>query len=42
MFISISTVKNHVYSLFRKVKIKNRYQIFNLVLKMQRQMLNAG
>ncbi|MCP4153599.1 MAG: response regulator transcription factor [bacterium] len=41
LFISISTVKNHVYSLFRKIKVKKRYQVFNLVLKMQRQMLNA-
>lgn len=30
LFISFHTVKNHVYSIYRKLGIKNRVQLFNL------------
>ena len=35
LFISIHTVKSHVYSLYRKMKVKNRHQLVHLVSTMQ-------
>ena len=31
LFISIKTVKNHIFNIYRKTKIKNRIQLINLV-----------
>jgi DNA-binding NarL/FixJ family response regulator len=31
LFISIKTVKNHIFKIYKKLKIKNRIQLINLV-----------
>jgi DNA-binding CsgD family transcriptional regulator len=31
LFISIKTVKTHIYNIYRKLGVKNRWQLFNLV-----------
>ena len=31
LYISVHTVKNHIYSIFQKLDIKNRYQLINLL-----------
>jgi DNA-binding CsgD family transcriptional regulator len=36
LFISIHTVKSHVYSLYRKLNVKNRHQLIHLVSTAQR------
>ena len=33
LFISYHTVKNHVTSIYRKLKVKNRYQLIHLLTK---------
>ena len=35
LFISINTVKKHIYTVFKKLGIKSRGQLMNLVLKIQ-------
>ncbi len=31
LFISCQTVKNHVYNLYQKLSVKNRYQLMSLI-----------
>jgi two-component system response regulator DegU len=33
LFISLSTVKNHVYNIFQKLGVKNRYELIVLFRK---------
>ena len=33
LFIAPHTVKNHIYSLYQKLNVKNRYQLVNLFLE---------
>ena len=37
LFIALHTVKNHVYSLYQKLGIKNRYQLIHLLTNYQKQ-----
>ncbi len=37
LFISIHTVKSHVYSLYRKMNVKNRHQLTHLVSTLQQE-----
>jgi DNA-binding CsgD family transcriptional regulator len=37
LFISIHTVKSHVYSLYRKMHVKNRHQLIHLVSTLQQE-----
>ncbi len=36
LFISYHTVKNHVYNLFQKLEVKNRYELVHFVTKFQK------
>ncbi len=36
LFISYHTVKNHVYNLFQKLGVKNRYELVHLITKFQK------
>jgi DNA-binding CsgD family transcriptional regulator len=36
LFISLSTVKNHIYNIYRKLKVKNRIQISLMIQKFPR------
>ena len=40
LFISYHTVKNHIYNIFRKMNVKNRYQLINLISQENNQRLN--
>ena len=31
LFISYHTVKNHIYNIFQKMNVKNRYQLINII-----------
>lgn len=31
LFISVNTARNHIYNIYRKMGIKNRYELINLV-----------
>jgi DNA-binding CsgD family transcriptional regulator len=37
LFISIHTVKSHVYNLYRKMNVKNRHQLIHLVSTLQQE-----
>ena len=37
LFISYHTVKNHVYNLFQKIGVKNRYELVHFITKFQRE-----
>ena len=37
LFISIHTVKSHVYSLYRKMNVKNRHQLVHLASTLQQE-----
>ena len=36
LFISYHTVKNHVYNLYKKLEIKNRYELVHFITKFQK------
>ncbi len=42
LFISFSTVKNHVYNLFQKLGVKSRGQLVHLVLEYQKRRQSRG
>lgn len=37
LFISYHTVKNHVYNLYQKIGVKNRYELVHFITKFQRE-----
>lgn len=42
LFISINTVKNHIYNIYKKIGIKNRYELISILSKAQNEKQNAN
>jgi len=42
LFISYHTVKNHIYNIFQKFKVKNRYELINLIMDHQKSVQEGG
>lgn len=41
LYISPNTVKNHIYNIYRKIDIKNRYELISILSQMQKYKQNA-
>ena len=37
LFISYNTVKNHIYNIFQKTRVKTRHQLIHLITRYQRE-----